>query len=197
MQYMHRYYVCIYRFGVAVMGHIRFWAIQYVVWISFEYLLWLKSLWVSVDSSDGYLNKNFKLYRNASRSPTASHWILNVKDLYWELSVNGYMRSSLFWDFTQPRLVVRYRNSGRIYPCPLQDGIGSFPQTSVTEYQSTLRKVPEEGTFHVHRHGSLTSLVMFTFFDINYWTPAHTCAKICIEYYSSVFFSSILATSLQ
>jgi len=189
MQYMHHYYVCIYRFGVAVMGHIRFWGILYVVWNSFEYMLsWLRSSWFSTASSDCYMNKNFILYRIASRSPTASLWTFSVKYLYWELSVNGYMRSSLFWDFTQPRFVVRYRRFGRICPCPLQDGAGSFPQTSVTEYQSTLRKIPEERRFHIHRRGSLISLVMLAFFDINYWTLAHTCGKICIEYYSSVFF---------
>jgi hypothetical protein len=33
------------------------------------------------------------------------------------------------------------------------------PETSETNYQSTLRKIPEERRFHLHRGGSLISRI--------------------------------------
>jgi hypothetical protein len=71
------------------------------------------------------------------------------------------MRSALFWDFTQRRMIVCYRRFGTTYrPChqvsrsrlldPWRwDPIGC-PETSVTNYLSTLRKLPEEWRSQLH-----------------------------------------------
>jgi hypothetical protein len=63
------------------------------------------------------------------------------------------MRSSLFFDVTQRRLVVIYRRFAKYYgphlqessgPSPLKMGPTGCPETSVTKYKSTLRNIPEE-----------------------------------------------------
>jgi hypothetical protein len=82
-----------------------------------------------------------------------------------------YLRSSLFWDFTQRRLVVSYQNFGTTYRShfhfkmknsswttwPLKLGPIGCHETSVTNHQSTLRKIQEERKSHLHRSGSLKS----------------------------------------
>ena len=64
------------------------------------------------------------------------------------------MRSLLFWDVTQRRLVIIYRRFGTTYLSRLQGSSSSArplkirpircPETSVNNYQSTLRNIPEE-----------------------------------------------------
>jgi hypothetical protein len=80
------------------------------------------------------------------------------------------MRSLLSWDATQHRLVVNYRHFGTKYRSQLQGS--SSPKTGlldlddvkdmlsrnvVTDYQSTLRDIPEEQRSHLHSGRSLKS----------------------------------------
>ena len=79
--------------------------------------------------------------------------------------------SSLFWDITQRGLVVMYRRFGTTHityfqgpkiprrspswtAWSLKMGPISCPETSVHNYQSTLRNIPE-GRSHLHGSGSL------------------------------------------
>jgi hypothetical protein len=45
--------------------------------------------------------------------------------------------------------------------CSLKMGSIGCTETAVNNYQSTLRNVPEERIFHLHRGGRLESLVNF------------------------------------
>jgi hypothetical protein len=70
-------------------------------------------------------------------------------------------RFSLFWDFTHRRLVICYRDCRTIYRFHLQvhlkvEPIG-YAETSVTHYQSTLRKIPGELRSRLQCGGSLKS----------------------------------------
>jgi hypothetical protein len=80
------------------------------------------------------------------------------------LQTNLIVRSSLFWGLTQHGLVVSYRhffadNLSVPYSKVKQPKkkIGSIigPETSVTNYQSTLRNITEERRPHLQRGGSL------------------------------------------
>jgi hypothetical protein len=65
------------------------------------------------------------------------------------------MRYALFWDVTQGRLVVNdvsERPIGPIFKGPI-----GCPETTITNYQYTLRNVPEEQRSHLQRRGSLES----------------------------------------
>jgi hypothetical protein len=93
---------------------------------------------------------------------------------------NSYMKSARFWDITQRWVIVLHRRFGTIYLYHLQGSkppkrkprrkissrtswtlkmtpIGC-PETSVYNYHSKLRNIPEEWRSHVHRGGSLRSL---------------------------------------
>jgi hypothetical protein len=63
---------------------------------------------------------------------------------------NLYMRSLLFWDVTQPIVIVRYRRFGSKFrshlqgsSLTLQDVTDTLPR-NVGNYESTLRNIPEE-----------------------------------------------------
>lgn len=56
------------------------------------------------------------------------------------------MKSLLFWDVKQRRLVVIYVSGQPI--SPILKGPTSCPKTSVTNYQSTLLNIPEEKKSH-------------------------------------------------
>ena len=73
-----------------------------------------------------------------------------------------YMRSALFWDITQRRLVILYQRFGTTYRSHLQgqevqkDNFLDFltfegcPETSLQNYQSTLRNIPQERRSQCH-----------------------------------------------
>jgi len=61
----------------------------------------------------------------------------------WSCNEEAEIRSSLFWDISQRRLAVSHRRSHRQR--------SASPETSVTNYQSTLRNIPEERRSHLHR----------------------------------------------
>ena len=69
---------------------------------------------------------------------------------WFQIFAAVYMRSPLFWDFRQRRLVLCYWRFGATNRFHLQTSsltledapIGS-PETSVTKHHSTLRKIPE------------------------------------------------------
>jgi len=63
------------------------------------------------------------------------------------------MKSALFWDITQHRVEIPYRRFGTTYRShlqgsrtlwPLKMRPTSSPETSVRNYHSTLRNIPEE-----------------------------------------------------
>jgi hypothetical protein len=76
------------------------------------------------------------------------------------------MRSSIFWDVTQYRLVVSKGCFGTTClshfqgsswtAWPLKMGPISCPEMSIT-YQSTLCNIPEKGRSYLHHCGSLKS----------------------------------------
>jgi hypothetical protein len=49
------------------------------------------------------------------------------------------MRSALFWDITQCLVLILYRRFGTLKIGPI-----GFPETSVKDYHSALRNIPEE-----------------------------------------------------
>jgi hypothetical protein len=71
--------------------------------------------------------------------------------------------SAFFWDVTQRRMVIVYWRfgktcrSGLVAPCKM--GPIRCPETSVKDYHSTLRNIPEERRSHQHRVGSLKSWI--------------------------------------
>ena len=82
--------------------------------------------------------------------------------------------NALSWNFTQRRMVIAYRCFGTYYLFHLQgssnlsqrwDQIGC-PETSVRDYYSALRKIPEESRSHFH-HGRKLETVQT---DQNYVT---------------------------
>jgi hypothetical protein len=58
------------------------------------------------------------------------------------------MRSALFWDFTQRRMVIAYRRFGSI----------DCLDTPVRIYNFTLREIPKEHRYRLHSGGRLKSL---------------------------------------
>jgi hypothetical protein len=90
---------------------------------------------------------------NTGYRHTAAHR-LSV-DGRFQASAVMYMRPAFFWDITQRRVVILYRRFGGPYharltgsffwsACPRKLGLIFFPPTSVQNYHSTLRNVPEE-----------------------------------------------------
>jgi hypothetical protein len=82
------------------------------------------------------------------------------------------MISALFWDITQRRVVVPYRRFGTTYRshlqgpssfsgtvCPAKRGPIGCPETSVQNFHSALRNIPEECRYHLSRGGSLRSRI--------------------------------------
>jgi hypothetical protein len=75
------------------------------------------------------------------------------------------VRSALFWDITQHWVVVLYRRSGTIPSSMLKKSASlplkmwpiDCPGTSIHNYHSTLRNMPEGCRFHPHRGGNLKS----------------------------------------
>jgi hypothetical protein len=85
------------------------------------------------------------------------------------------IRSALFWDITQRRVIILYRRDGttnrfQLQGCrsprielsswtswPLKMGPIGCLETSVQNCHSTLRNIPEERRSHLHHGGSLKS----------------------------------------
>ena len=74
--------------------------------------------------------------------------------------ISGFRRDvALFWDITQRRVVIHYRRFGTAYRSHLQKvnkskkkkkrmGPIGCPETSVKDYLSTLRNIPEQRSFN-------------------------------------------------
>jgi len=83
--------------------------------------------------------------------------------------------SSLFWVATQRILVVTdvsRQPIGRIFKGQAHTWILKteprvFLETSVTNYQSILRNIPEEGRYHLYRDGSLKSEIFVIFVNLS------------------------------
>jgi hypothetical protein len=91
------------------------------------------------------------------------------------------LRSALFWDLTQCHVVILFWRFGTTYQSHPQKwrsirrkgnfsfwtswhlklGMIHCPETSVKDYHSTLRKIPEERTSHQRRSGSLKSKILY------------------------------------
>jgi len=67
----------------------------------------------------------------------------NYKWAWFQASSTVLMRSALFWDVTQRGLVILYRRFETTY-WPPKVGVMGCPETPIQNYQSTLRKIPEE-----------------------------------------------------
>jgi hypothetical protein len=93
--------------------------------------------------------------------------------LWFQTSAAMFTRSALFWDITLRRVVIVYRRFGTTYrshlTCqdfhswPVKMGPIRFPETSVNNYHTTQRNIPEERISHQHRDGSPTSRSSFQF----------------------------------
>ena len=75
-----------------------------------------------------------------------------ISNSWFQASAAVYMSSSLFWEFTQRRLVVCYRRFGTTYRSIFKGQ--AVQEDLVTNYQSTLRNIPEERRSHLYRGGS-------------------------------------------
>jgi hypothetical protein len=67
----------------------------------------------------------------------------------FQASASVYIRPSLFWNVVQCKLALSYRRFGSTYRSHLQGSTLKmrpihWPKTSVTDYQSTKRNIPEE-----------------------------------------------------
>ena len=74
------------------------------------------------------------------------------------------MISSIFWDFTQLRLVVWYQMFQDNISVPssgVKKGPIGCPETLVSNYHSTLCNMPEEWRYHLHHSRSLKSHSIF------------------------------------
>jgi hypothetical protein len=100
---------------------------------------------------------------------------LTILKLYWiqvrnKQYLRVFKRSELFWGITRAPAVIVYRRFGTTYRShlqgsrgfsnswPLKMGTIRCPETSVNNYHSTPRNIPEERRSHQRRGGSLTSL---------------------------------------
>jgi hypothetical protein len=81
---------------------------------------------------------------------------------------NFYSRSALFWDITRRRVVTVHRRFGTTYRSHLHGSRVRVlftvkmvqircPETSVNNYHTTPRNIPEERRYHQHRGGNLKS----------------------------------------
>ena len=84
-----------------------------------------------------------------------------------------HLRSALFWEIAQRILPINYQRFGTTYRshlqvprnpffrvrifCLLKMGPRCFPETSVMNYNCTLRNIPQERRFHLQHRGSLKS----------------------------------------
>jgi hypothetical protein len=68
------------------------------------------------------------------------------------------VRSALFWDITQCRVVILYRRFGTTYPSHLKGSGSPRRKKRIQKYHSTLSNyLPEECKSHLHRDGILKS----------------------------------------
>ena len=111
-----------------------------------------------------------------------------------------YLRSSLFWNVTQHRLVFTDVSGQPIGPIfkgqairtawLLNMGPTGCPETSVTNYQSTLSNIPEERRSHLHSHASLKSRMLYILWEVPRLDPGQDIAILR-------FFVDILSPSRQ
>jgi hypothetical protein len=100
------------------------------------------------------------------------------------IGVFTFLGSALFWDITQRRGIIPHRCFGTTYGShrprsrsprrrsdflTLEDGTGRLSRTSARNYHCTLRIIPEERRFHLHRGRSLQSRILL-FYCIWLWT---------------------------
>jgi len=97
------------------------------------------------------------------------------------------LRSLFFWDVTQRRLVVYYRPFVTTYRFRFQGPI-SWPETSVTNYQSTLRNISEEQRYYSYFGGILksrsvrpTSMTTVANGDKNNNSSTMRCVKVKVK----------------
>jgi hypothetical protein len=92
------------------------------------------------------------------------------------------MRTALFWDITQRRVVIVYRRVGTTYRSHLQGSLDSWPlkmgpiryaETSVNNYHTTPRNIPEDCSSYQHRGGRLKSGTR----DISLLQCVHTVSR--------------------
>ena len=83
------------------------------------------------------VEKPVKIQRKISAIPISSYDI-NTDLAWFQVSAEVWMRYSLFWDVTRRSFLVT-GVSGQPIGLTFKG-----PETSVTEYQSTLRNIPEE-----------------------------------------------------
>jgi hypothetical protein len=97
------------------------------------------------------------------------HWFNNwkIKDHDPNFSLFLQLRSALLWDITQRRVVIPHICFGKAHRSHLQMtswllkmGPIVYPETSVRNYASTLRNIPQESRSHLHRDGSLKSRII-------------------------------------
>jgi hypothetical protein len=100
--------------------------------------------------------KNIRFYiRNDIHFPQSTLFFTSLC-YYWILTL---LRAALFWDFAQRRKVVflpTYRDN--VSDPWRWDPIG-FPETSVSNYYSTLHKFPKKRRAHLHPGGGLKSRI--------------------------------------
>jgi hypothetical protein len=130
-----------------------------------------------------YTPSYFTQYRKASLFKAYDHStaVIRMNKTGQQCTNNSHklsVRSSLFWDCTQRRLLISYRRFGLSYRSHLQRSsslrrISYSPwtasalkmgpigcsETSVNNYQSTLCNIPEERRSNLRRGGIVTSRI--------------------------------------
>ena len=85
---------------------------------------------------------------------------IHTSTLWFQASAKGVNETSLFWNFTQHRLVfvtdVLVQTFGPIFKCEavhvycltLKMGLRGYPEMLITNYRSLLPKIPEKRRYH-------------------------------------------------
>jgi len=137
----------------------------------------------------GYLKKYTAVIFNVDFSTCVRQcsviYVEKCKHYEWcQAFTAAYMKSSLFWNFTQCRLVLCYRRLGKTTGPILKKKWIDSPETSVTNYQSTAEKVRNHDWFVIDilliscRHliwrnretAVETAVLSVTFIAAKFWT---------------------------
>jgi hypothetical protein len=150
-------------------------------------------------------------FRNQRKSDRKYlHFSLMTQSVAWfQTSTAMYMRSELFWNNTQRRVVILYRRFGtthrshlqgsrsRIRKGPLKMGPVGCLETSVQNYQSTLRNIPQERRSQLNRLFAIFSLQRTGFFPRPIYLRIVVCKWHWDRYFITYFGFTMQTTSHQ
>jgi hypothetical protein len=118
---------------------------------------------------------------------------------YWSRLTRSVLtlRSSLFWNITQRIVVIPYWRFGINYRTLKKVGPTS-PETSVKNYQHTLRNVPEERWSHIQFwpwHRRMRLLSVYQPGNENDCAPLKRCLPLCLSLASGRHFLHVMSVT--